>query len=50
MSAASGEKERQALLHRRSRAVRTAWALAAIVVVIFVAFILSGVLGQAPGV
>ena len=31
---------------RRSRAVKTAWALAIIAGMIFVAFILSGVLGN----
>jgi len=31
---------------RRNRAVKTAWALALIAVTIFIAFILSGVLGS----
>jgi len=31
--------------HRRGRAVKTAWLLAAIALLIFIAFILSGVLG-----
>ena len=35
------------LQQRRSAARRTAWLLAAIVVLIFTAFILSGVLGKA---
>jgi len=30
---------------RRNRAVKTAWALAIVAVLIFIAFILSGVLG-----
>jgi len=31
---------------RRARAVRTAWVLAVVVVMIFTAFVLSGVLGN----
>lgn len=43
------KKEQQAeLQNRRSSAVRTAWVLAAIALMIFLAFVLSGVLGQAP--
>ena len=34
------------LQRQRTRAVRTAWALAALAVVIFVVFILSGVMSQ----
>jgi hypothetical protein len=34
------------LRQRRSRAVRTAWVLALVAALIFVAFILSGVLGS----
>jgi len=36
------------LRRQRSNAVRTAWALAVVVLLIFAAFVLSGVLGQAP--
>jgi hypothetical protein len=32
--------------NRRKRAVRTAWALALVAALIFIAFILSGVLGS----
>jgi hypothetical protein len=35
---------RDELATRRSRAVRTAWLLAAVAAMIFVAFVLSGVL------
>lgn len=38
--------EDQDLRRQRSNAVRTAWVLAAIAAAIFVAFVLSGVLGQ----
>lgn len=36
--------QRDQLKSRRSRAVKTAWLLAAVAAVIFIAFILSGVL------
>ena len=39
--------ERDEIRARRNRAVKTAWALAAVALLIFVAFILSGVLGSA---
>lgn len=32
--------------HRRGRAVKTAWLLGAVALLIFIAFILSGVLGS----
>jgi hypothetical protein len=35
---------RDELVQRRARAVRTAWMLAAVAVLIFIGFILSGVL------
>jgi len=38
--------ERNEIAERRSRAVRTAWLLAAIAALIFAAFILSGVLNS----
>jgi hypothetical protein len=34
------------LAHRRSRVIRTAWVLAAIAALIFIGFILSGVLNS----
>jgi len=37
---------RDEIAARRSRAVRTAWLLAAVAALIFIAFILSGVLGS----
>jgi len=36
--------ERDEIAERRSRAVRTAWLLAAVAALIFIAFVLSGVL------
>lgn len=39
-------EEQQILERRRARVVRTAWVLAIIAGAIFVAFILSGVLGS----
>ena len=41
--------EERDLRRQRSNAVRTAWVLAAIAAAIFVAFVLSGVLGQPAG-
>jgi hypothetical protein len=38
------EMSREQITERRGRALRTAWLLAAIAAVIFVAFVLSGVL------
>lgn len=38
--------ESQSIQQRRSRAVKTAWVLAIVAGMIFVAFILSGVLGN----
>jgi len=38
--------EREQLAERRSRAVKTAWVLAAVALMIFLAFILSGVLNS----
>ena len=38
--------QQEELRQRRSRAVRTAWVLALVAALIFVAFILSGVLGS----
>jgi len=35
------------LANRRNRAVRTAWVLAAVAFLVFVAFVMSGVLGPA---
>ena len=35
------------LKSQRSRAVKTAWVLAAVALAIFIAFVLSGVLGSA---
>lgn len=40
------EQKQRNLSRQRSNAVRTAWALAAIALIIFAAFVLSGVLGQ----
>ena len=40
------EKRHVDLGKQRSRALRTAWVLAAVALVIFVAFVLSGVLGS----
>jgi hypothetical protein len=37
--------EHDDIRNRRRRAVKTAWALAIVAIMIFVAFILSGVLG-----
>jgi hypothetical protein len=37
---------RDGIAARRSRAVRTAWLLAAVAALIFIAFILSGVLNS----
>ena len=39
--------DRDEIRARRNQAVKTAWVLAAIALMIFVAFILSGVLGSA---
>jgi len=39
-------EDQQLAKQRRSRAVRTAWVLAMIAGLIFIAFILSGVLGN----
>ncbi len=36
------------LKKQRSNAVRTAWVLAVIAVIIFAAFVLSGVFGEVP--
>jgi uncharacterized membrane protein YidH (DUF202 family) len=49
MSGQSSKRVSREMRKRRARAVRTAWALAAVALVIFTAFILSGVLGQAQG-
>ena len=38
--------ERDDISERRGRAVRTAWMLAVVAAAIFIAFILSGVLGD----
>jgi hypothetical protein len=38
--------EEQQIVQRRKNAVRTAWLMAAVAVIIFVLFILSGVLGH----
>jgi hypothetical protein len=38
--------DQQGLIERRRKAVRTAWMLTAVVMAIFVLFILSGVLGN----
>jgi len=38
--------KREQLAERRSRAVKTAWVLAAVAFLIFLAFILSGVLNS----
>lgn len=43
------DQDQRDLSRQRSNAVRTAWALAAVVLLIFVAFVLSGVLGGGPG-
>jgi hypothetical protein len=40
-----GNGQRDQLKTRRGRAVKTAWLLAAVAALIFIAFILSGVLG-----
>jgi predicted nucleic acid-binding Zn ribbon protein len=39
-------EEHLEIQQRRSRAVRTAWAMAVVAVLIFVMFILSGVMGS----
>ena len=44
MSGNSGDK--RDIQRQRSNAVKTAWVLAAVALTIFVAFVLSGVLGQ----
>lgn len=49
MTGQSKEQEQRDLRRRRSNAVRTAWVLAVIALIIFAAFVLSGVLGQGPG-
>ncbi|HKJ15923.1 MAG TPA: hypothetical protein VJ984_01060 [Xanthomonadales bacterium] len=41
-------EEQREIRSRRTRAVRTAWILAVVALAIFVAFILSGVLGEPP--
>jgi hypothetical protein len=38
--------DQQDIKERRNRAVKTAWVLAAIAAMIFISFILSGVLGS----
>lgn len=48
MTGQAKEPQERDLRKQRSNAVRTAWALAAIALIIFAAFVLSGVLGQAP--
>ena len=48
MTGHSPDHEQSDLKRQRSNAVRTAWALAVIAALIFVAFVLSGVLGEAP--
>jgi hypothetical protein len=49
MSVHRGDQQGTELRQRRTNAVRTAWILAAIALLIFLAFILSGVLGQPQG-
>jgi len=46
MMAAAGAN-RDELAQRRQRAVKTAWALAVVAFLIFLAFVMSGVLGSA---
>lgn len=48
MTEPSRDKEQRDIGRQRSNAVRTAWVLAVIVLVIFAAFVLSGVIGTAP--
>lgn len=48
MKEQSPKQQDSDLRRQRSNAVRTAWALAVVVLIIFTAFVLSGVLGQAP--
>jgi len=48
MTGQAPKPEQRDLQRQRSRAVRTAWALAAIALLIFAAFIISGVLGESP--
>jgi hypothetical protein len=38
--------DKQQIMQRRKNAVRTAWLMAAVATIIFVLFILSGVLGH----
>jgi hypothetical protein len=38
--------DKQQIMQRRKNAVRTAWLMAAVAAIIFVLFILSGVLGH----
>lgn len=42
------QDERRDLDRQRSNAVKTAWALAAIALLIFAMFVLSGVMGESP--
>jgi hypothetical protein len=49
MNEHSQELQDRKLSRQRVNAVRTAWALAAVAILIFAAFVLSGVLGEAPG-
>lgn len=40
------DTQQDALQARRKRAVKTAWLLAAVAITVFVAFLLSGILGS----
>lgn len=49
MNRQTDDTEQRDVRRQRSQAVRTAWLLAAFAVLVFVAFILSGVLGRGAG-
>lgn len=43
------EQQQRDLRQQRTNAVRTAWVLAIVAILIFAAFVLSGLFGETPG-